>query len=265
MQVDNELIIETPEHVQLRFVMASVGTRFLAALIDHLIQGAAIITILILVYAAYNVFDFFKSAGNWAIAAVVFVIGGLILLIIGYFTLFESLWSGQTPGKRWMKLRVIREDGRAVGFFEALVRNMLRVIDLLPSGYAIGVVTIIVSDQSRRIGDYVAGTVVVKERASEAPSLSEVLDRHERETRRNGSNRPALQLDIRQLTKQEFLIVEKFLARRNEIPQQSRPHVAARIAIPLLQKFQVMSVESYEAFLEDVDRQYKAHAKYLVD
>ncbi|MBX7220242.1 MAG: RDD family protein [Blastocatellia bacterium] len=267
MQLDNELIIETPEHVQLRFALASVGTRFLAALIDHLLQLAGLIVASVLLYFISDlVKSFTGSYSKWVFAIWVTLVAGLILFVIGYFTVFETLWSGQTPGKRWMKLRVIRDDGRAISFFEAFVRNVLRVIDLLPSAYAVGVVTMVLSNESRRLGDYVAGTVVVKERASEAPTLFEVLEHHDHEIRTRTANaQSSLRLDVRQLTNDEITAVETFLIRRAELPAQTRPLTAARIAVPLMQKLAVPPMANYEWFLEEVDRQYKAKAKYLVD
>ena len=84
----------------------------------------------------------------------------------GYFALFEWAWRGQTPGKRWLKLRVIREDGRPVTFFEAATRNIVRVVDMFPSlvipFYSVGLVSVFVSGRDQRVGDFVAGTVVVR-------------------------------------------------------------------------------------------------------
>src|SRR5689334_1749130 len=171
--LDDELVIETPERVELHYVLANVGNRFLAAAIDHLIQALLILLVLIIA-RAFSDGPLFRGSGVWAAAVSVVLIFGIYW---GYFVAFETLWSGQTPGKRWMRLRVVREDGRPVRFFEVFVRNLLRlVVDLLPPvTYAIGVISIIFSARSKRIGDFVAGTVVVKERATEAPSLDDII------------------------------------------------------------------------------------------
>ncbi|HSB11989.1 MAG TPA: RDD family protein, partial [Blastocatellia bacterium] len=139
--LDDELVIETPERVELHYVLANVGNRFLAAAIDHLIQVSAIV-IFIIGAGALSDWRLFNSMGVWTAALTVLVIFGIIW---GYFVLFETLWSGQTPGKRIMRLRVVREDGRPVRFFEVFVRNLIRfVVDFQPvPSYAIGVVTII--------------------------------------------------------------------------------------------------------------------------
>src|SRR5438132_13763249 len=107
------------------------------------------------------------SAPKWVIALLIVIV---FLLMSGYFAFFEWVWHGQTPGKRWLKLRVIREDGRPISFFEAMVRNLLRVVDfIVPPFYSIGLISVFATERDQRVGDLVAGTVVVGEREGEAP------------------------------------------------------------------------------------------------
>jgi len=261
--LDDELVIETPERVELHYVLASVGNRFLAAAIDHLIQ---IIAIIIIVVAAGALSDWqvFASMGVWAAALLVLAVFGLYW---GYFVVFETLWSGQTPGKKVMRLRVVREDGRPVRFFEVFVRNVLRVaIDFNPApSYAIGVVSIIFSARSKRVGDFVAGTVVVKERATEAPSLNEIIKVSEIEQQRLERTAPALfSADTRRLSEQELRAVKTFLKRRFELQEPNRSALAARIAQPISAKLGV-STDGFspEAVLEEVDRQHRAQSRFF--
>ena len=261
--LDDELVIETPERVELHYVLASVGNRFLAAAIDHLIQ---IIAIIIIVVAAGGLSDWqvFASMGVWAAALMVLAVFGLYW---GYFVVFETLWSGQTPGKKVMRLRVVREDGRPVRFFEVFVRNVLRVaIDFNPApSYAIGVVSIIFSARSKRVGDFVAGTVVVKERATEAPSLNEIIKVSEIEQQRLERTAPALfSADTRRLSEQELRAVKTFLKRRFELQEPNRSALAARIAQPISAKLGVSTDGvSPEAVLEEVDRQHRAQSRFF--
>src|SRR5882762_7690278 len=200
--LDDELVIETPERVELHYVLANIGNRFLAAGIDHLIQTVAIVIIFLLA-GALSSWQFFSSMNVWTAALTVLAI---FAIYWGYFVAFETLWSGQTPGKRIMRLRVVREDGRPVRFFEVFVRNLLRLaIDFQPfPSYAIGVVSIIFSARSKRVGDFVAGTVVVKERATEAPSLNDIIKISEIEQRRLDRAVPApFTADTRRLSAQE--------------------------------------------------------------
>ena len=261
--LDDELVIETPERVELHYVLANVGNRFLAAAIDHLIQAFAIV-IVVVIAGAVSDWRLFSSMNVWAAALTVLAI---FAIYWGYFVAFETLWSGQTPGKRIMRLRVVREDGRPVRFFEVFVRNLLRVaIDFQPvPSYAVGVVSIIFSARSKRVGDFVAGTVVVKERATEAPSLNEIMKVSEIEQHRFERAEPApFAADTRQLSEQELRAVQTFLKRRFELTEQNRTALAMRIAQPISLKLGITAETlSPEAILEEVERQHRAQSRYF--
>src|SRR5438067_2693325 len=176
---DDTLVIETPERVPLHFALASIGNRFIACAIDHAIQVVTLIAVVILfliVADVSNVGNRLTSAPKWVIALLIILI---FVLFAGYFAFFEWIWNGQTPGKRWLKLRVIREDGRPIGFFEAVVRNLLRIFDMQPAPifpfYSIGLISVFAAEKDQRVGDLVAGTVVVREREAEAPAFAEVF------------------------------------------------------------------------------------------
>ena len=260
--LDDELVIETPERVELHYVLANIGNRFLAAAIDHLIQGSAIV-IVIVIAGAFSDWRLFNSMGVWAAALTVLAI---FTIYWGYFVAFETLWSGQTPGKRIMRLRVVREDGRPVRFFEVFVRNLLRVaIDFQPlPSYAIGVVSIIFSARSKRVGDFVAGTVVVKERATEAPLLEEIIKVSEIEQHRLDRAAPApFTADTRQLSEQELRAVQTFLKRRFELTEPNRMALAMRIAQAISVKLGIpIGDMSAESLLEEVERQRHTQSRY---
>ena len=259
--LDDELIVETPERVELHFILASVGNRFLAAALDHIIQ-ALLLGLIILSFGAAAGWSYFSSLGVWAAALMVLV---AFTIFWGYFILFEAIWSGQTPGKRLMKLRVIREDGRPVRFFEVFVRNLLRVfVDFMPlPSYAIGVVSIVFSSQSKRIGDVVAGTVVIKERSSEAPSLEEITRVFEAESARAAAAVPAIKTDVGLLEPGEVRAVQAFLRRRFELSPSSRASLAIRIAGPLAGRLGIIAPQlPAEAFLEEIDRQQRSLTRY---
>ena len=264
--LDDELVIETPERVELHYVLANVGNRFLAAAIDHLIQ-AVLLTAVILALTAVDGFRRIgplAAAGNWALA---FGVLAIFAIYWGYFVVFETLWNGQTPGKRIMRLRVVREDGRPVRFFEVFVRNVLRLlIDMQPiPSYAIGVVSIIFSARSKRVGDFVAGTVVVKERATEAPSLAEIIKISEIEQRRlERATAAPFNADTRLLDEHEVRAIETFLKRRYELAEPNRRALAARIAHPISTKLGI-TIEglSPETILEEIERQHNAKSRYF--
>lgn len=271
-QVTNEetLIIETPEHVELHFALASLGNRFLACLIDHVLQIGTILIVFIISIAlnsqlrefSKHAFDSLAEARLWVIALVTL---SIFFIIFGYFVVFETLWSGQTPGKRWMKLRVIKEDGRPVNFFAVFLRNLIRTWDFMPSLYAIGSVSIFLSDRAKRVGDYVAGTVVIKERAHEAPTFTELFENSESEGPMERARRrvsPVVNFvgDLRSITPTDIEIVETFLHRRFALPDHPRQWMAWRIAYPLLEKIRPQfdpTTFNYEGFLEELFSRYR--------
>ena len=167
--MDEQLTISTPEQVAFNYEMAGIGTRFVASLLDHLI----LVTAMVLVYCA--IAALIPTFGAGAIVSgdesgqsAIYVVLALLVLIEfvifwGYFTLFELVWNGQTPGKRAGKLRVIRRDGQPVRAGEVMVRNLVRIIDFLPAFYGIGLITMFIDKDARRLGDMAAGTIVVHE------------------------------------------------------------------------------------------------------
>ena len=268
------LIIETPEHVQLQFALASLGNRFLACAIDHAMQLAALVLTMIIATSVSTEFDRFTTstidkmtAGSlWTIALMILAI---FVLFFGYFAIFEAVWSGQTPGKRWLHLRVIKEDGHPINAFEALARNLLRAADMMPL-YPTGILSIFASSRGKRLGDYVAGTVVIKERAAEAPSFAEVFERDESEeleagwgfdiARRRIAEAVEFKGEIRAITRAEIEVVEAFLRRRYDLPELPRQWMAWRVALPLMNKIRPQfDVETftYEGFLEELLARYR--------
>lgn len=268
---EETLIIETPEHVELQFALASVGNRFLACVVDHTLQVLAITIVSTLTYNLSAGARRFGSRmisgveeGNlWMMAALVLV---MFLIFFGYFTFFETIWNGQTPGKRWLKLRVIQEDGRPIGFFAAFARNMLRLADMIPPPfYSLGVVSIFSSTHSKRLGDFVANTVVIKERSAEAPKFEEVFTSEVIDTAmRRVAKAVDFRGDIRLITEAEMQVVESFLRRRFDIPEQPRDWLAWRVAAPLLHKMQPEYEPagfSYEGFLEELIARYRGQRR----
>ena len=155
--VDTIVSIEIPEDVRLRFRLAGPGTRALAYLADLVMRAAILWASL---FAMATTFPLVQLGGlSWGVVLLV-----LFTLEWGYGWLFEAFWNGQTPGKRLLGIRVVREDGHAVGFYEALVRNLLRAADALPLLYGVGLVTMALTSRLQRLGDLAAGTMVVHER-----------------------------------------------------------------------------------------------------
>jgi uncharacterized RDD family membrane protein YckC len=174
----DQLNIETPEQVDLHFPVAGIGSRFIAVLLDTIFQLIAYFLLLLVIYlitknstAGNTTTTQSDSATKWVEAAIIFF---HFLLYWGYYALFEAYWNGQTPGKRLMKLRVLKDSGRSITLFESMARNLVRVIDFLPSFYVVGLISMLCNKQNKRLGDLIAGTIVVHERMDEQPLMSHI-------------------------------------------------------------------------------------------
>lgn len=277
IETEETLIIETPERVQLEFALASIGNRFLAVAIDHSIQYLSIFLIAwfflsIAGYSGSDVVDapeqLFAEAPKWVIATLIII---LFLIFAGYFIAFEWLWNGQTPGKRLLKLRVIREDGRPLTLWESIARNLLRIGDAVPGFvvpvYSVGLIAIFLSDRDQRLGDIFAGTVVIRERADEAPTFVETFSNRIVDSAFTRVQVPVeITADTRTLNGREIEVVESFLRRRWDLTERQRLWMAWRIALPLMYKLRpVYDITNftYEGLLEELLHRFYAKQRSL--
>ena len=153
------LVVATPERVAFRLETAGLGSRFVAQLIDLLLLGA-----LLLAMTAVCI-GLAALTGAFAVVYLAFLLIAFAI-VLGYFIVCESVWSGRTPGKMALRLRVVDVRGGPLGVGQAIVRNLVRIVDFLPSYYAVGVIAIFATARNQRLGDLAAGTVVVRERAA---------------------------------------------------------------------------------------------------
>jgi len=267
LATEDILVIETPERVPLHFALASIGNRFLACAIDHGLQALAILLMLIaftLIANYSSIGENITSAPKWVKAIMIVVV---FLIFSSYFAFFEWIWNGQTPGKRWLKLRVIREDGRPVTFWEAAVRNLVRTLDMMPAPfYSIGLISVFVSASDQRVGDMVAGTVVVREREAEAPAFAQVFASPVSDPALRRSFQPVdFVADVDALTESEIQVVETFLRRRWDLVDMARQWMAWRVSLPILYKLRPrydLATFTYEGFLEELLHRYRARHRF---
>lgn len=279
IETEETLVIETPERVPLAFALASIGNRFLAAAIDHFIQYLSIGIVIWIVISASDfgsgdagvtgvIDQIGREAPKWMIAIMILI---LFLLFAGYFVLFEWLWNGQTPGKRLMKLRVIRDDGRPITLWEAVARNLLRVFDAIPGFvlpiYSVGLIVIFLSSRDQRVGDIFAGTVVIRERTGEAPTFDETFSNPVADAAfRRVQKRTEFSANVMVLSAPEIEVVENFLRRRWDLTERQRLWMAWRIALPLMYKLKPdydLATFSYEGFLEEILHRYHTRQRFL--
>ena len=252
MDASDKLTIDTPEQTALEYPIAGLGSRFLALLADTAIQ--IVLAFFVLIVGSLIGVGLATVGGlgpQWVVAIVVIL---LFLLNSGYFALFEIFWNGQTPGKRYAQVRVIKDDGRPIGAYEAIVRNALRLVDMLPAMYGIGLISIFMSRKSKRLGDFVAGTVVVHEKTLEGirPYV---------ETKTDETLPP---IDTAKVTLEEVRLIETFLNRRDHLEPVVRTTMATQIANRLADK---MDLKIYgwprtERFLEAVMEQCRQNDRF---
>ncbi|HZR28784.1 MAG TPA: RDD family protein [Terriglobales bacterium] len=219
----DKLIIDTPEQIPLEFSLAGVGSRALALMLDTLIMFlVGIVVGIIGALAIAAISSYWPGASNWAFA--IFLIF-FFLLQWGYFAISEILMKGQTFGKRQLDLRVIKDSGAPITAYEAIGRNLLRAIDSLPFLYGVGILAVMLNKQNKRLGDMVAGTVVVHERplADLQPAFTQL-------TSSLTSDSPLSAYNTSRLSVDELQLIEAFLQRRYEMPPQLRIQTAFQIA-----------------------------------
>jgi len=277
IQTEETLIIETPERVPLEFALASIGNRFLAVAIDHFIQYLSIFLIawfaLSLAGSSWSSIvdapdQVLTEMPKWTIAILIIV---LFLVFAGYFIVFEWLWNGQTPGKRLLKLRVIRDDGRPLTLWEAIARNLLRIGDAVPGFiipvYSVGLIVIFLSGRDQRLGDIFAGTVVIRERTDEAPTFAETFSTRVTDVAFTRVQKiTGIKANVSLLTDREVEVVETFLRRRWDLTERQRSWMAWRIALPIMYKLKPSyNTEdfSYEGFLEEILHSFHAKQRFL--
>ena len=211
VSLERRVEIETPEQTVLSYTLAGVGSRASAAIIDLLMIVLIELAITILLSETVGVFHGRSSSVQRMSSAWVIAVVGLIGfgLLWGYYVFFEAIWDGQTPGKRWLHIRVVQDGGYSVSFGASAVRNLVRIVDIQPVPfYGVGLVSMIVSKSGKRLGDIAAGTIVVHEQralltaavhsgpaAATAPSITS------------------------RLTEEEFALLGRFIARRTQLDQ----------------------------------------------
>jgi uncharacterized RDD family membrane protein YckC len=256
--------VRTPDSVVFYHPMAGISLRGAACVIDMAIQVAAIL-FLFLLGGILSLFvgllaDLVRWAGDvvplvWLWAFILFLVW---LVFTGYFVVFETVWNGQTPGKRLLRIRALKDTGGPVGFYEALLRNVLRSVDSFPTFYAVGIISALATAREQRLGDLVAGTVVVREPKA-APPSAEALDL---EVSDEGKEFMCI-VGLERLDEEDFILVRDFLERRRQLAPEHRGELSVAIASKVARKMAFMPPERVRAewFLEAVVDQSTAEAE----
>ncbi|MEG4203753.1 RDD family protein [Microcoleus sp. Pol7_A1] len=253
MRLFNRFTLHTPESVELEFTLAGIGNRAYALLIDYIIFGLILILFLIgvLIFNSFFLEAIAKLLGStnglelWLIA-VQALIG--FFIYVGYFVFFETAWSGQTPGKRYVKIRVIRDDGRPVRLQQSTLRALLRPFDDL---FFIGVFLIVFNQQEKRLGDLVGGTLVIQEQQPMTTAALKVST-----PARSLAKKLLIEADISSLLPEDFAVIREYLQRREAMIPNARNELSKQLAS------QVKQIISLEKLPTKVDANIFLEAVY---
>jgi uncharacterized RDD family membrane protein YckC len=227
MRFFNRVTLQTPESVELEFNLAGIGNRAYALLIDYVVLALFLIGFLIT--WTFLSFQFLEVIDNWlgrndALGLWLFAIQLLItfFIYVGYFVCFEALWQGQTPGKRYTKIRVIRDDGRPVGLQQSTLRALLRPFDDL---FFLGVFLIALTKREKRLGDMVAGTLVIQEVQPVTSANFPISDQAQ-----TLASQLVAEADISRLLPEDFAVIREYLQRRAIMTPEAKTELSRKLA-----------------------------------
>ena len=262
MRLFNRFTLHTPESVELEFTLAGIGNRAYALVIDYIFLGLILIVFLVgalifnsvLVKTIANLVGSTNGLELWSIA-----VQGLIAFVIyvGYFVFFETVWSGQTPGKRYVKIRVIRDDGRPVRLQQSTLRALLRPFDEL---FFIGVFLIVFNQREKRLGDLVAGTLVIQEEQTVKAAAFKVST-----SAKSLAKKLLTDADISCLLPEDFAVIREYLQRREAMIPNARNELSKQLATQVKQIIRLEKLPAkvdanvfleavYEAYQQQVDK-----------
>ncbi len=220
----DQLTIQTPEQTEVDFAVAGIGSRFLAVAYDTLLQ------VLVGIVALLGIFVFGLATSELAHTSRIWL-GAIalifyFLLYFGYYPFFEIMWNGQTPGKRKENIRVIKDSGRPLTPAESIGRNLMRIVDILPVLYGVGILCAFLNKNNKRLGDLVVGSLVVRE-----GSLQEMQPAWQSDV--GGAAGGPLFLTVGGgLAPEDYALIDSFLSRRSSLDY----NVRVRIAEDVLQR-----------------------------
>lgn len=268
------ITVITPENITITYQAAGIASRFMAVIVDLLIQVASMLLVLLTVQTLLGGSEHSSVGPASLISTIGIILVGIVIPFV-YSIFFEMLWGGRTPGKRLFGLRAVRDGGYPINFFSSVVRNILRIIDfgLVPLATPLilcglpGLACMFLSPTYKRIGDYAAGTLVVVDNIATENSQPKPRGR-----KRNTTNSaPAVSVDtvapflplvrnVDRLTREEYELIRRFTTRRNQFDIVVRAGLAERLARPLMAKLDMNIAMHYQLQYMDalmaIERRY---------
>lgn len=245
-------LIETPENVELRRCLAGIGSRFIAGFLDNLLIFLMylFLFLLFLLVGNFNIFDnvgFSRAAERWALVGVILV---AFSIYWGYFALSEALTNGQSPGKKYMKIRVVQIEGEGISFRSIVIRNLLRAVDAI-GFYAVAGIVMFTTPKVQRLGDLAAGTVVVSE---ELPDYSAHYDKKKHIV--DDEVATSIALKATGLKPEEYRLLRNYWLRRDELSIEARGQLLPQLVRPILnrmgQSLPDVSLAAFEKYVDEI-------------
>jgi uncharacterized RDD family membrane protein YckC len=256
MELTRKVHFITPENIEVSYELAGIGSRFIAAFVDFVIQLLLILVVLLIGGLLSGGLDGALFRGEASLWVTAFVTLASFAIIFGYPVAFELAGAGRTPGKRLVGLRVVRDGGMPVDPYASIIRNLVRIVDLLPPMYGIGLLSIFFNNQYKRLGDIAAGTIVIKERPPLPPAA-----------RRTTESSPVVAAflpyitNVDALSPEEYQLIRRFVDRRPSMDPAIQAHIAMQIALPLMARLginvAIPSQYHYADLLEAIERRYE--------
>lgn len=227
--------IKTPEYVSLQFQPAGLGSRTVAFLIDQIILWA--ISALVILSLVFVMNADMKIIGNgitsWPVAIAII---SLFILHWGYFFVLEYFSGGRTIGKKIIGIRVIQDNGHSLTLLSSFIRNFFRIIDSLPTNYLVGILMIYFHPKHKRVGDLVAGSIVIHERNQKRTKKTSAI---EKEIEARGLTKEELEMEdlmISSLGTKEWTLLKTYKNRFSQLPLAEREQLTLKISEILLPK-----------------------------
>ena len=228
----DQVHIKTPEFVSLQFRLAGLGSRAAAMIIDQAILTLTQIALILLLVFTTSSDMWQMMEYGWMVAIMIIV---LFAVNWGYFFVGEYFFNGKTIGKNIIGIRVIQENGHSITLLSALIRNLLRIVDMLPTSYFLGIILVFLHSKHKRLGDMAAGTIVVHERKAKRKKKTSL----DKEIEDRGLNKNSIAIDdlaLNSLGAKEFNLLKTYSFKFIEMRDAPRNQLTREMAAILLPK-----------------------------
>jgi uncharacterized RDD family membrane protein YckC len=238
-QSNQELInIQSTELVFLENELGGLGSRAGAFLLDMVIRYAVITVIMLS----------FGPGENYSPGYVYFMIMLIMIIYFGYHPFLEFFLAGKTPGKFAAGIRIIKRDGSRMSILDSLIRNILRIVDMLPAAYCTGILVVFFERHNRRFGDIVADTIVVRDR----PKFRAFEDFINQQSALTPINRAITIQGIDRLSTSEIAIIKNFYSKMKSMKEAEKIRLSSKIEQKILKKLKFSGTLDTDERLSEV-------------